>query len=126
MERREYAKQINCTIDYLSRAQGTNWQEDWKEGDILEVGKDLGMCWTDGGEFTPENNTEFLYIIKATGNMKAHKVDYNNEKECFDLGCEDCEKENEFLLQEGTKFVITYISSNDDYKEMGYYVVELN
>ena len=49
MKRKDYAKMINCQVEYLSREQRTNWKEEWQEGDILEVGKDLGLCWTDGG-----------------------------------------------------------------------------
>ena len=125
MERREWAKQINCEVEELTRIQGTNWKEEWQYGDILTVGKDLGLSWIDGGNFTPENQTEYIYVIKATGTMKAHKVDYTNSQEVTDLGAEDCEKENEYLLTEGTKFEITYISSDDDFAEMGYYEVEV-
>lgn len=124
MERKEYAKIINIEVDYLSREQGTNWKEDWEEGTVLEVGKDVGFCWTDGGEFFPENKTEYSYVITLTGKIKAHKVDYTNQQECYDLGCEGCERENEYLIPEGTKMVITYISSDDDFEEMEYYVVE--
>lgn len=124
MERKDYAKMINIEIDSLSREQGSNYKYDWKEGDILEVGKDLGLCWTDGGEFTLENNYEYRYVIKVTGKIKAHKVDYTNQQECYDLGCEDCEKEKEHLIPEGTKFIITSISTDDDFEIMGYYEVE--
>ncbi len=125
MTKKEIANLINCEVEYLSREQGTNWQEDWKEGDILTVGKDLGLSWTDGGYFIPENQTEYSYAIRATGSIKAHKVDYTNEEETQILGAVDCERENEYLIPEGTKFEITYISSNDDFDEMGYYVVEV-
>lgn len=124
MERRDYAKMINTTVEYLSREQGSNYTYDWQQGDILEVGKDVGLCWTDGGEFTIENDYEYSYVIKLTGKIKAHKVDYTNQQECYDLGCEGCEKEKEHLIPEGTKFRITSISTDDDFEEMGYYEVE--
>lgn len=125
MERREWAKQINCEVEELTRIQGTNWKEDWEEGQILTVGKDLGLSWTDGGNFTPENEKEFMYVITITGNIKAHKVDYTNEKEVFELGAEDCEKEKEYLIPEGTQFRVTWAPQEADYEMMGYYCVEL-
>ena len=125
MKRKDYAKMINCQVEYLSREQRTNWKEKWQEGDILEVGKDLGLCWTDGGYFIPENEAEYSYVIKATGNIKAHKVDYTDKEETRILCATDCEKEKEYLIPDGTQFEITYISSDDDFKEMGYYIVEV-
>lgn len=123
MEREDIAKKINCEIDNITRMQGTNWKEEWTEGQILEVGKDLGMSWTDGGEFTAENDTEYIYLIKLEGKIAGHKVNYEDEDEVYELGAEGCEKEKEVLLPEGTKLRVIYAPNDVDFEIEGIYTV---
>ncbi|MBN1079231.1 hypothetical protein DVV88_16365 [Clostridium botulinum] len=59
-------------------------------------------------------------------NAKGHEVDYENEEECEILDAEGCENECEVLIHKDTqKFIITFVSTDEDFEEMGYYEVEL-
>lgn len=44
--------------------------------------------------------------------MEGHQVDYENEQECEDLGCQDCENEKEVLINKD--FIVTDFWPYDD------------
>lgn len=119
----ELAKNINAHIAGISRTIDLNWEEDYQEGQVIVLGK--AESWTDGGEFTVETEREFSYTFVINNEVPCHVVDYTNKEEVEVLGAEECEREKEVLLPAGTKLEIVYVSTEDDYKEMGYYIVEL-
>ncbi len=69
-----------------------------------------------------ENGIKYVFEID---NIKGHEVDYENEKECEVLGSMGCMDEGEVLITNDNRMRIKYISTDEDYKEMGYYSVEL-
>ena len=100
MKREDYAKQINW--------RGTATREiKVNEVPYYEVGQIInpGLCWTDGGEFRVETNGKYSVIFEIEESVEGHAVDYENEQECDDLGCEDCWGEKEILINKN--FVVT-------------------
>lgn len=73
-----------------------------------------------GGNFNPENDFGYLYVIYAEG-VNGHEVDYENESDDLDA----YEEEGEVLVPAATKMIVTRISSVEDYEEQGYYEVNL-
>ena len=57
--------------------------------------------------------------------IEGHEVNYEDEEECEILGAVDCIDEGEVLITNDKRMRIKYISNDEDYKEMGYYSVEL-
>lgn len=72
------------------------------------------------GSFDPENDFGYLYVIYAK-NVCGHAVDYDNEEEVEELNAFD--GEGEVIVPAETKMIVTGISSEEDYEEMGYYEV---
>ena len=70
----------------------------------------------------PENNKKVQYVLYCD-NVPCHKVDYQNKDEVEFL--EAVEGEGEVLVPPETKMQIIWISSDSDYKEMGYYEIHL-
>lgn len=100
MERKDYAKLINWN--------GTATRMiSLDEKPVYEIGEKInaGLCWTDEGEFTIESENKYDVLFVITENVDGHKVDYENEEECFDLGCEDCEHEKEILIDKELEVV---------------------
>lgn len=93
MERKDYAKQINWN-GTASRMINLNYLPEYAVGQILNP----GLCWTDGGEFKVETRGEYVVIFEITEPVDGHAVDYENEEECYDLGCEGCEYEKEIII----------------------------
>lgn len=126
MTKLEIAKNINGVKD-LARTITTNWEMDFQENAIYD-NQGKVESWADRNNvksaFSPETNSQITYVLYCD-KVSCHTVDYTNAEECEILGATDCEGEAECLVLPETKMVITYVSSEDDYKEMGYYVVEL-
>ena len=123
MTKNEIANQINANIKNICRQISTNYKLELKEDDIIILEK--AESWTDGGEFTVENEREYEYLFYCVNECPAHVVDYENEEECEILGATDCEEEAEVLVPAGTKFKVIFVSSDDDYEEMGYYEIQV-
>ena len=111
MERVDYAKIINWN-GTASRMINVNEIEDYQVGQIINP----GMCWTDGGEFKVETTGDFAIIFKLIEDTEGHQVDYDNEEECDELGCEDCFGEKEIIIDK--EFKISEIYEYDE--EVGY------
>ena len=111
MKRKDYAKLINWR-GTATREIKTNYLPDHEVGQIINP----GLCWTDGGEFAAENNGKYSVIFEIVEPVDGHAVDYENEDECYDLGCEDCYKEKEILIDKN--FVITEAWEYDE--EVGF------
>lgn len=123
MTKNEIADVINGSLKGIARQIKTNHRLELKEDDIIIVEK--AESWTDGGEFTVENEREFEYCFICINECPVHIVDYENEEETETLGATDCEAEKEVLVPAGTKFRIISISTDEDYKEMGYYNIDV-
>lgn len=94
-------------------------------GQVYEFFHDVESWGDQYSEFRVENYNEIEYFFTCK-NAKGHKVDYDNEEECEVLDCEDMTNESEVLIYKDTqKFVIKSVSTDEDYKEIGYYEVEL-
>lgn len=125
MNRNEIADNINyrgkgvrtITTDYkLELEIGSNYSfykevESWSGENCSE-------------NFIPEVENKYIYVF-VCDEIEGHEVDYENEEECEILNCEGCESEGEVLVKDTCKMEITYISTDEDYKEIGYYEVEL-
>ena len=100
MNREEYSKNINWNGTATREIQINDLPE-------YEVGEKInpGLCWTDGGEFTVETSGEFSVIFQIIENVDGHEVNYENEQECEDLGCEDCSREKEILINKEFEIV---------------------
>jgi len=126
MTKGELASNINAIRD-LGRIITTNWEMDFVEGEIYD-NQGKVESWTDRDNskvaFRPETTGAITYVLQCD-QVSCHAVDYNNPEECDILGAADCESEAECLVPADTKMRITYVSSKDDFKEMGYYLVEL-
>lgn len=93
MKREDYAKIINW--------KGTATREiKINEVPNYEINQEInpGLCWTDGGEFRVETSGQYSVIFVIESEVEGHQVDYENEQECEDLGCEDCWGEKEILI----------------------------
>ena len=123
MDRDEIAKNINANLKNIGREIQTDYLLDYQEGQ--EIVTQHNESWSDGGEFWVETTRPYSYAFRCINECPVHVVDYENEKEVFELGAEGCEKEKEVLVPEGTKFRIKYISTFGDFEEMGFFVVEL-
>lgn len=121
----EIAKNINHVAD-ITRIISVNYELDLKEGDMYD-NRGKAESWADRNlntrKFIPANKgIEYLF---TADNVPVHKVDYKNKKETEALGATGSESEGEVLVPSNAKFRVTYVSSEYDYEEMGYYVVKL-
>ena len=126
MTKNELARDINAIKD-LGRIITTNYEVDFVEGTIYD-NQGKAESWTDRDNsrvaFTPETSGAITYVLHCD-KVPCHAVDYTNTEETELLGATGCESEAECLVPADTKMVITYVSSEDDFIEMGYYLVEL-
>lgn len=126
MNKEQIAKDINGIKD-LARTIVTNYELDFAEGEIYDNQGKI-ESWVDRDastqSFMPETSGQIAYVLSCD-QVPCHAVDYDNEDECYELGATDCESEAECLVLPSTKMRINYVSSEDDFKEMGYYVVEM-
>lgn len=117
------ANQTNARLKGIARQINTNYELSLKEDDIIILEK--AESWTDGGEFTVENEKEYEYLFYCVNECPVHIVDYENEEETEILGSTDCESEKEVLVAKGTKFRIVSVSTDEDYEEMGYHSINV-
>lgn len=97
-----------------------------KEGDNYKFYKEV-ESWA--GEYSSvsfhvENSNKYEYYFYCKDGV-GHAVDYENEEECQILNATGCEDEGEVLVTDKCKMRIVSISNDEDYKEMGYYEIEL-
>ena len=122
MTRDEIARDINANIKGISRQIQVDYLLDYEEGQIIE---NQGQSWTDGGEFTVENPAEYTYILSCINECPCHVVDYNNKEEMYALAADDCEREKEVLVSQGTKFRVVSVGSQADMDETGFIAIEV-
>ena len=123
MTKNEIARNITGVEEVITRVITSNYELDFTEDSIYDnLGK--AESWSIDGEFTPETNGQYVYLLKAY-NVPVHHVDYSNKEELETLGATGCEKEKEVLVAAETKLVVTWEPQDVDYEEMGYFVVEL-
>ena len=124
MTKNEIASQINAYVENITRTIKTNYKLDFSEDEIIITEKAESYCG-EGGYFTVETDRKYEYVFRCLNKCPVHVVDYNNEEETEILGASDCEKEAEVLVPAGTKFKVIFVSSDDDYEEMGYYEIQV-
>lgn len=107
----DYAKEINWN-GTATRMISLDKLPNYKKGQKINA----GLHWTDGGEFYIESQKRYDVVFVITESVDGHKVDYDNEQECEDLGCEDCWKEKEVLIDK--TFEIVEFREYDE--EIGY------
>lgn len=113
----------NFVADYATRIIGVDSIE-YNEGDIIEV-KNGYESWAYNSDmsFQIEDPNYEYEVVFTCCDLPCHRIDYNNKKEVQILNA--VEGEGEVLVLTGTKFKVLSVSTEDDYKEMGYYEVEL-
>ena len=123
MNRDEIAKNINANLKNIGREIQTDYLLDYQEGQ--EIVTQHNESWSDGGEFWVETTRPYTYVFRCINECPVHIVDYDNEDETYELGAEGCEKEKEVLVQEGTKFRVTYVAPAPDMDEIGFITIEV-
>ena len=122
--RLEIAKEINYKGKAL-RTIRVNEKLDIKVGDEYKFYKDVESWQGENSYYNFEPLADGLEYTFEIEEIEGHEVDYENEEECEVLGAEDCESEGEVLITNDKRMRIKYISTDEDYKEIGYYSVEL-
>ena len=127
MNKNEVAKKATGRYD-LARSIWINKRKfkEWEIGDIYNNYGDA-ESWAGGeGSFdsrTDDLNAMFVEVVLIGENITAHKVNYDNLEEVDELTA--FLEEDEYLVAAETKLRIIDISSDDDYEEMKYYIVEV-
>ena len=122
--RLEIAKDINYKGKVV-RTISVGSKLDIKVGDEYKFYKEVESWQGDNSysSFEPlEDGIEYTFEIDE---IEGHEVNYEDEEECEILGAVDCIDEGEVLITNDKRMRIKYISNDEDYKEMGYYSVEL-
>ena len=122
--RLEIAKDINYKGKVV-RTISVGSKLDIKVGDEYKFYKEVESWQGDNSysSFDPlEDGIEYTFEIDE---IEGHEVNYEDEEECEILGAVDCIDEGEVLITNDKRMRIKYISNDEDYKEMGYYSVEL-
>lgn len=117
MERKDYAN-IKNWKGTATRIISLDEIQDFEIGEK----RNFGLSWTDGGEFTVENQKEYNYLIVIEEECEGHEVDYDNEEECYDLGCEDCSFEKEIIIDR--EFEIIQFFQHDEETGFGKIIVK--
>lgn len=115
------AMQTTANLKGIFREISVNWELDLEEGQVITVEK--AESWTTGGDYQSDNECELSYQLECTNECPVHVVDYSNTDETEAICATSYESENEVLVAAGSKFLVTSVSTEDDYKEMGYYSV---
>jgi len=93
---------------------------------LFEVGKKYdnrgkAESWLKkGGSFDPESSSGRSYVIYAD-KIPGHEVNYRNKTEVKVLDA--FKEEGEVVVPSNTEMIVTRVSSEADYEEMGYYEV---
>lgn len=122
--RLEIAKEINYRGSAI-RTISVGSKLDIKVGDEYKFYREVESWQGDNSysSFEPlEDGIEYAFEIDE---IEGHEVNYEDEEECEVLGAIDCMDEGEVLITSDKRMRIKYISTDEDYKEMGYYSVEL-
>lgn len=123
MTKNEIAKNITMIADEITRVITSDEKIDFMVGQIYDNrGKAESWQYKPKQDFQPEVKRKYKYILFAK-NVPVHEVDYDNEEEVDILNA--YESECEVLVPAETKMRITYVSTDEDFYEMGYYTVEL-
>ena len=122
--RLEIAKEINYKGKAL-RTIRVNEKLDIKVGDEYKFYKEVESWQGENSYYNFEPLADGLEYTFEIEEIEGHEGDYENEEECEVLGAEDCESEGEVLITNDKRMRIKYISTDEDYKEIGYYSVEL-
>ena len=122
MTKNEIANKINATLN-LCRVITSSDDRLFAEGDSYDNrGNAESWMGPETKGFESENDYGYEYALYVK-NCPCHVVDYDNAEEAEVLDA--YEEEGECLVPAETKMIVTYVSSDEDYEEMGYYVVEL-
>lgn len=122
MYREDYANNINFVADYATRTIGVN-SVDYKEGDIIALERAESWAYESDMGFQIENGEYEYKVVFTCKDLPCHKVNYEDEVEVEVLNA--VKGEGEVLVPACTKFKVTFVASEEDYKEMGYYEIEL-
>lgn len=123
MTRNELANQVNYKGN-ICRTLAFAWEQDYKIGDLYDnKGRaESWQCEDSAQSFIPENNNKVRYVIYCN-NVPCHKVNYKNKNE-VDL-LEAYKGEGEVLVPAETRMRIVDVSTEEDFREMGYYEINL-
>lgn len=128
MTKNEIARNINSRIENLGRTISISSNYDisdyFKENEIYD-NRGKAESWTAGGYFEMENAADVEVFIRIINECDCHEVDYTNDEECFELGCDGCENEKEYIIPAEQKLLIVSVSTYDDFEEQGYYEVSV-
>lgn len=123
MNKNSLAKNINH-IANICRTITTNWPLDLQIGELYD-NRGQTESWQDETSqysFMPEQNGEYTYVFYCD-NVPCHKIDYNNKTICDLLDA--YREEGEVLVPANTKMKIVGVSTEEDFKMMGYYQIDL-
>lgn len=100
----------------------------YAEDTVITLKKAKSFAGQDVDEqFKPETSLDgdlIQIVFNCDDAVMAHKVDYENEEEVDALSA--VKGEDEYLVPEGTHFVITASSNEDDIAETGYFEVDID
>lgn len=125
MDRKSIANNINYK-GYIGRTIATDEKLTFKVGDEYKFYHEV-ESWSGENctrDFIPETTREYVYFFSCN-NGEGHEVDYDNEEECEILDAEGCNDEGEVLVKDTCRMRITFVGTDDDFKEMGYYSIDL-
>lgn len=110
MNKNDIAKNINATEDLFRTLVGNFDENDFIVGKMYN-NRSNAEGWTkDGIYYVDENVMSGVEVYLSCEDVDCHKVDYNNTEECEMLGCDNCEKEDEYLVSAETKMLITDVT----------------
>jgi hypothetical protein len=127
MESKELRNKLALDVNYkgeLTRIMAFREKQDYEVGQIVK----LGQSWTSGdGDYDPDANFGKKVYAFYCKYGEGHKINYDEltEDEIYTLGCEDCEGENEVLVSSEQEFRILSTSTDEDFREMGFYMIDV-
>ncbi len=131
MTREEIAKQSLKPYEGLGRViklQDLYFDVDnYKEGTIITLKKATSFAGQNADEeFNPETSVDgetITVVFNCDDTVVAHKVDYSNAEEVETLSA--VEGEDEYLVPARTHFEVSYVSNENDIRDMGYCEVDI-
>lgn len=126
MTKNDIAKKITGKYN-LCRTMAFYNKQDFRVGDLYD-NWGRAESWSDEDctyGFCVENQTKKYKYVFMCENVPGHKVDYSNFEETEILAATGCESESEVIVPADTKMRIVYVSSDEDFEEMGFYCVDL-
>ena len=125
MDRKSIANNINYKGN-IGRTIVTDEKLTFKVGDEYKFYHEV-ESWSGENctrDFIPEVDGKYVYFFFCK-NGEGHEVDYDNEEECEILDAEGCNDEGEVLVKDTFRMKIVRVATDDDFKEMGYYGLDL-